>query len=139
VKHFGLSEAGVRSIRRAHAVLPVTAPQSEYSLWWREPEEQILPRVGGARDRLCPIQSAKAVDRTNPGTTKVERLKENLGAASVELTKDDVRKIDEASSRITVHGDRYNATFQAPSIAEGSTTREDFARPWSRMPLRPRK
>jgi aryl-alcohol dehydrogenase-like predicted oxidoreductase len=177
VKLFGLSEAGVRSIRRAHAVLPVTALQSEYSLWWREPEEQILPvleelgiglvpfsplgkgfltgkvdentqldakdfrntvprfspenrkanvaivdlvkRVA-AEKKATPAQIALAwlLAKTPwivpiPGTTKVERLTENLGAASVELTKDDVRRIDEASSRITVQGDRYNATFQA--------------------------
>jgi aryl-alcohol dehydrogenase-like predicted oxidoreductase len=177
VKHFGLSEAGVRSIRRAHAVLPVTALQSEYSLWWREPEEQILPVLSelgigfvpfsplgkgfltgkvdentqldakdfrntvprfspenrkanlaivdlikrvAAEKKATPAQIALAWLLARepwivpiPGTTKVDRLNENLGAASVELTKDDVREIDEASSRITVHGDRYNATFQA--------------------------
>jgi aryl-alcohol dehydrogenase-like predicted oxidoreductase len=177
VKHFGLSEAGVRSIRRAHAVLPVTALQSEYSLWWREPEEQILPVLSelgigfvpfsplgkgfltgkvdentqldakdfrktvprfspenrkanlaivdlvkrvAAEKKATPAQIAIAWLAAKkpwivpiPGTTKVERLEENLGAASVELTADDVREIDEASSRITVHGDRYNATFQA--------------------------
>ena len=59
VKHFGLSEAGVQTIRRAHAVQPVTALQSEYSLWWREPEEEILPTLRGARDRLRPVQPAR--------------------------------------------------------------------------------
>jgi aryl-alcohol dehydrogenase-like predicted oxidoreductase len=177
VKHFGLSEAGVRSIRRAHAVLPVTALQSEYSLWWREPEEQILPVLEELGIGLVPFSplgkgflTGKVDENTQldakdfrntvprfspenrkanlaivdlvkrvaaekkatpaqialawllakkpwivpiPGTTKVERLEENLGAASVELTKDDVRGIDEASSRITVQGARYNATFQA--------------------------
>jgi aryl-alcohol dehydrogenase-like predicted oxidoreductase len=177
VKHFGLSEAGVRSIRRAHAVLPVTALQSEYSVWWREPEEQILPvleelgigfvpfsplgkgfltgkidentpldakdfrntiprfspenrkanlamvdlvRRVAAEKKATPAQIALAWLLAKkpwivpiPGTTKVERLEENLGTASVELTKDDVRAIDEASSGITVQGDRYNATFQA--------------------------
>jgi aryl-alcohol dehydrogenase-like predicted oxidoreductase len=95
VKHFGLSEAGVRTIRRAHAVQPVTALQSEYSLWWREPESEILPWI-------VPI----------PGTTKLHRLEENLGAADVELTPDDLREIESAASVVTVHGARYSEALQ---------------------------
>jgi aryl-alcohol dehydrogenase-like predicted oxidoreductase len=177
VKHFGLSEAGVKNIRRAHAVVPVTALQSEYSLWWREPEEQILPALEelgigfvpfsplgkgfltgkldettqldakdfrntvprfspenrranlaivdlvkrvAAEKKATPAQIALAwllAKKSSivpiPGTSKVERLEENLGAATVELTKDDIRAIDEASSRITVQGARYNAAAQA--------------------------
>jgi aryl-alcohol dehydrogenase-like predicted oxidoreductase len=177
VKHFGLSEAGVKNIRRAHAVQPVTALQSEYSLWWREPEEQILPTLEelgigfvpfsplgkgfltGKFDETTPLDDKDfrntiprfspenrranlaivdlvkrvAADKKAtpaqvalawllakkswivpiPGTTKVERLEENLGAARVELTPDDVRRIEEASSQITVRGDRYNAAAQA--------------------------
>ena len=177
VKHFGLSEAGVKNIRRAHAVLPVTALQSEYSLWWREPEEQILPTLEelgigfvpfsplgkgfltGKLDestkfdasdfrstspRFAPenrkanlafvelvsrIASEKKVTPAQialawllarkpwivpiPGTTKVSRLEENLGAANVELTADDRRELDVASSGLTVHGGRYGASAQA--------------------------
>jgi aryl-alcohol dehydrogenase-like predicted oxidoreductase len=177
VKHFGLSEAGVTNIRRAHAVQPVTALQSEYSLWWREPEEEILPALeelgigfvpfsplgrGFLTGKLDENTKLDASDFRNtvprllpenrkanfaivelvkrlaakkkatparialawllarkpwivpiPGTTKLERLEENLGAVDVELTKDDLREIDEGFSRITVHGDRYNADGQA--------------------------
>ena len=177
VKHFGMSEAGVKNIRRAHAVLPVTALQSEYSLFWREPEEQILPvleelGIGfvpfsplgrgfltgtvdettalGASDfrsslprfspenrkanqaivdlvkriatekKATPAQVALAWLLAQkpwivpiPGTTKRSRLEENLGAAKVELTKDDLRTIEEASARIVLQGDRYNAAAQA--------------------------
>lgn len=177
VRHFGLSEAGVANIRRAHAVQPVAALQSEYSLWWREPEEHILPALEslgigfvpfsplgkgfltGAFDdqttldpgdfrntvprfsvenrkanvavvdlvkriatakRATPAQVALAWLLARkpwivpiPGTTKLHRLEENLGAVDVALTPDDLREIDEASSRITVHGDRYNAASQA--------------------------
>jgi aryl-alcohol dehydrogenase-like predicted oxidoreductase len=171
VKHFGLSEAGVRTIRRAHAVQPVTALQSEYSLWWREPEEQVLPtleelgigfvpfsplgrgfltgkmdenrtfdstdfRSGLPRftpearkaNRAVVDQLAAIAERKNatsaqialawllaqkpwivpiPGTTKLQRLDENLGAATLELTPEDLRVIDSAASKITVHGARY--------------------------------
>ena len=176
VKHFGLSEAGVRTIRRAHAVQPVTALQSEYSLWWREPEAEILPvleelgigfvpfsplgkgfltgkidetttfdasdfrntvprfapenrkanqsvvdLVGAiaARKGATPAQLALAWVLAQrpwivpiPGTTKLHRLEENLGAANVELIPDDLREIDTAASRITVHGHRYSAGSQ---------------------------
>jgi aryl-alcohol dehydrogenase-like predicted oxidoreductase len=177
VKHFGLSEAGVNNIRRAHAVVAVTALQSEYSLFWREPEEQILPALEqlgigfvpfsplgrgfltGKVDEtteLDPSDFRSTVPRFSPenrkanyaivdllkriatekkvtpaqialawllarkpwivpipGTTKVNRLEENLGAANVELTKDDLRTIEEASANIVLHGDRYSAAAQA--------------------------
>ena len=171
VKHFGLSEAGVQTIRRAHAVQPVTALQSEYSLWWRRPEEETLsaleelgigfvpfsplgrgfltgkidenttfdssdfrnkvprftPEARKANQTLVkllqsiadrkgatPAQIALAwllAQRTwivpIPGTTKLHRLEENIGAASVELTAEDLREIDDAASWIAVQGARY--------------------------------
>jgi len=171
VKHFGLSEAGVQTIRRAHAVQPVTALQSEYSLWWRNPEGEVLPTLEelgigfvpfsplgkgfltgkidenttfdrsdfrnivprftpearkanqvlvdllgkiGERKKATPAQIAlswllaqKPWIVPIPGTTKLERLDENLGAAVVELTSDDLREIDSAASKITVQGARY--------------------------------
>ncbi len=171
VKHFGLSEAGVQTIRRAHAVQPVAALQSEYSLWWREPEAEVLPTceelgIGfvpfsplgkgfltgtidentsfdkndfrnvvprfspEARktnqalvDRLGSIASARQATPAQialawlltrkpwivpiPGTTKPHRLKENLGAAAIELTADDLRQIEGALAQIKVQGDRY--------------------------------
>lgn len=174
VKHFGLSEAGVQTIKRAHAVQPVTALQSEYSLWWREPELEIMPTLeelgigfvpfsplgkgfltGKINDEttfdktdfrsivprfsqenkkanyafvemitaiaeqknVTPAQIALAWILTRkpwmvpiPGTTKLNRLKENLGALSVELTSDDLSKIDKASSTINIHGERYPET-----------------------------
>jgi aryl-alcohol dehydrogenase-like predicted oxidoreductase len=177
VKHFGMSEAGVKSIRRAHAVVPVTALQSEYSLFWREPEEQILPvleelGIGfvpfsplgrgyltgkidettqldatdfrttvprfspenrkanyaivdllkriGTEKRATPAQVALAWLLAQkpwivpiPGTTKVNRLEENVGAANVELTTGDLRTIEEAFASIVLHGERYNAAAQA--------------------------
>jgi len=177
VKRFGLSEAGVKTIRRAHAVMPVTALQSEYSLFWREPEDEILPALEelgigfvpfsplgrgfltgkvdesttfdpkdfrssvprfsaenrkanqavvdllkrvAAEKKATPAQIALAWILAKkpwivpiPGTTKLHRLEENLGAAKVELSKDDVREIDEASSRIVIKGERYNPTQQA--------------------------
>jgi aryl-alcohol dehydrogenase-like predicted oxidoreductase len=176
VKHFGLSEAGARTIRRAHAVQPVTALQSEYSLWWREPEKEILPALEelgigfvpfsplgkgfltgaisenttfdstdfrnivprftpearkanqGLIDLLGKIAAEKHVTPAQialawllaqkpwivpiPGTTKLHRLEENLGAAAVELTPDDLRNIESAVSKITVQGDRYPAHLQ---------------------------
>ena len=176
VKHFGLSEAGVQTIRRAHAVQPVTALQSEYSLWWREPEKEILPTLEelgigfvpfsplgkgfltgaitenttfdssdfrnivprftpearkanqalvellgqlAASKHVTPAQIAIAWLLAQkpwivpiPGTTKLHRLEENLGAASVELTPDDLRDIESAVSKITVQGDRYPAHLQ---------------------------
>jgi aryl-alcohol dehydrogenase-like predicted oxidoreductase len=176
VKHFGLSEAGADTIRRAHAVQPVAAVQSEYSMWWREPEEKVLPtleelgigfvpfsplgkgfltgainektsfdktdfrntvprftpearkanealvellRGMAAQKRATPAQIALAwlLSRKPwivpiPGTTKLHRLEENVGAASVELTREDLRSIDEALSRITVHGARYSPERQ---------------------------
>ena len=176
VRHFGLSEAGVKNIRRAHAVQPVTALQSEYSLWWREPEEQILPvleelGIGfvpfsplgkgfltgkidettqfdatdfrntvprlspenrkanqgivdlvaavAARKRATPAQIALAWVLARkpwivpiPGTTRLSRLDENLSAVDVELTPDDLRELDEATSRIEIHGARYSEVSQ---------------------------
>jgi aryl-alcohol dehydrogenase-like predicted oxidoreductase len=177
VRHFGLSEAGVQTIRRAHAVQPVTALQSEYSLWWREPEAEVLPTLEelgigfvpfsplgkgfltgaisenttfdqsdfrnivprftpearkanqalvdllgeiAARKQVTPAQIAIAWLLAQkpwivpiPGTTKLHRLEENLGAAAVELTADDLRDIGGALSRITVTGDRYPPHLQA--------------------------
>jgi aryl-alcohol dehydrogenase-like predicted oxidoreductase len=177
VRHFGLSEAGVQTIRRAHAVQKVTALQSEYSLWWREPEDAILPRLEelgigfvpfsplgkgfltgtidsnttfrgndmrnmvprftpGARlanqglvDVLVRIAAGKQATPAQialgwllaqkpwivpiPGTTKLHRLEENVGAADVALTPDDLREIDDALSNITVQGERYPAFLQA--------------------------
>jgi aryl-alcohol dehydrogenase-like predicted oxidoreductase len=171
VKHFGLSEPGVQTIRRAHAVQPVTAVQSEYSLWWRRPEEEVLPtleelgigfvpfsplgkgfltgaiaegttfdssdfrnivprftpearranqalvdllRELAARKQATPAQIAIAWLLAQkpwivpiPGTTKLHRLEENIGAAGVDLTPDDVREIESAVSKVAVHGDRY--------------------------------
>lgn len=176
VKHFGLSEAGVQTIRRAHAVQPVTALQSEYSLWWREPEQEILPTLEelgigfvpfsplgkgfltGAIDEntkfdgkdfrnvvprftsearkanqsvievLGAIASQKEATLAQvaiawllarkpwivpiPGTTKLHRLTENLGAAGVDLTADDIGKIESALAKVTVQGNRYPAHLQ---------------------------
>jgi aryl-alcohol dehydrogenase-like predicted oxidoreductase len=176
VKHFGLSEAGVQTIRRAHAVQPVTALQSEYSLWWREPERDVLPaleelgigfvpfsplgkgfltgkiddkttfdstdfrnvvprftpenraanlafvewlKAFAQRKKATPAQIALAWLLTQkpwivpiPGTTKRHRLEENLGAAAIELTADDLREIDHAASQIEVHGARYPEHLQ---------------------------
>ncbi|EYS84937.1 aldehyde oxidase [Cupriavidus sp. SK-4] len=177
VRHFGPSEAGAESIRRALAVQPVTALQSEYSLWWREPEREILPTLEalgigfvpfsplgkgfltGAIDqnttfakddfrnivprftpearqanqalidalgviatarRATPAQVALAWLLAQkpwivpiPGTTKLHRLDENLGAASVELSGDELRQIHSALDQVKVHGDRYPAALQA--------------------------
>jgi aryl-alcohol dehydrogenase-like predicted oxidoreductase len=171
VKHFGLSEAGVQTIRRAHAVQPVTALQSEYSLWWRNPEAEVLPTLEelgigfvpfsplgkgfltgkidenttfdstdfrnvvprftpearkanqalvdllsrvAERKKATPAQIALAWLLIQkpwivpiPGTTKLHRLEENIGAVAVELTPDDLREIDSAASKITVQGARY--------------------------------
>jgi aryl-alcohol dehydrogenase-like predicted oxidoreductase len=171
VRHFGLSEAGVQTIRRAHAVQPVTAVQSEYSLWWRRPEEELLPTLEelgigfvpfsplgrgfltgtidehttfdssdfrnivprftpearhanqalvdllrriGEEQHATPAQIALAWLLAQrpwivpiPGTTKLHRLEENLGAADVELSTDDLREIDDAASKITIQGARY--------------------------------
>ena len=176
VRHFGLSEAGVKTIRRAHAVQPVTALQSEYSLWWREPEAEILPALeelgigfvpfsplgrgflAGAIDQntkfdpddfrnlvprfstearktnkalvdvLGEIAAAKGLTKAQialgwllaqkswivpiPGTTKLHRLEENLGAARLELTPDDLHEIEAAADRITVQGARYTERLQ---------------------------
>jgi aryl-alcohol dehydrogenase-like predicted oxidoreductase len=171
VKHFGLSEAGVKTIRRAHAVQPVTALQSEYSLWTRTPEKEVIPTLEelgigfvpysplgkgfltgkmdaqttfdssdfrstlprftpealkanqtlidllgkiGQRKKATPAQIALAWLLARkpwivpiPGTTKLHRLDENIGAVAVELTPDDLREIDSAASKITVQGARY--------------------------------
>ena len=171
VRHFGMSEAGVQTVRRAHVVQPVTALQCEYSLWWREPEAELLPALAElgigfvpysplgrgvltgkidehtqfARDDfrnqlprftpearkanqsfvdvLAALAARKQVTQAQlalawllaqkpwivpiPGTTKLPRLTENLGAASVELTPDDLREIDAVASGIELHGARY--------------------------------
>ncbi len=171
VKHFGLSEPGVQTIRRAHRIQAVTAVQSEYSLWWRRPEEEVLPALEelgigfvpfsplgkgfltgkidentkfdstdfrnivprftpearkanqalvdllskvAERKKATPAQLALAWLLARkpwivpiPGTTKLHRLEENLGAASVELTPDDLRDIDSASSKMKMEGARY--------------------------------
>ena len=176
VKHFGLSEAGVQTIRRAHTVQPVTALQSEYSLWWREPEAEVIPTLEelgigfvpfsplgkgfltgkisedtkfdksdfrnivprftpearkanqalvdllgkiAERKKATPAQIALAWLLAQkpwivpiPGTTKLARLEENIGAASVNLTSDDLREIENAASQITVQGARYPEDLQ---------------------------
>jgi aryl-alcohol dehydrogenase-like predicted oxidoreductase len=176
VLHFGLSEAGAETIRRAHAVQPVTALQSEYSLWWREPEGEVLPTLeelgigfvpfsplgkgfltgaiddttqfgaddfrsivprfdADARkanlalvDALRRIASAKGASPAQialawilaqkpwmspiPGTTKQTRLEENVAAAAVQLSSDDLANIERTLSAITIHGDRYPARLQ---------------------------
>jgi aryl-alcohol dehydrogenase-like predicted oxidoreductase len=176
VKHFGLSEAGAQTIRRAHAVHPVTALQSEYSIWWREPEAEVIPTLEelgigfvpfgplgkgfltGKIDESTTFDSAdfrnvvprfspearkanqaivdlivKVAERKKatpaqialawvlaqkpwiapiPGTTKLHRLKENIGAVDVELTPDDLREIDNGASQIIVQGARYPENMQ---------------------------
>jgi aryl-alcohol dehydrogenase-like predicted oxidoreductase len=176
VKHFGLSEAGVQTIRRAHAVQPVTALQSEYSLWWREPEAEVLPTLEELGIGFVPfsplgkgfltgkITEETKFDKTDfrnivprftpenrranqavvdllskvaeqkkatpaqialawilaqkpwmvpiPGTTKLHRVEENIGAAAVELTPGDLRQIDSATSKIPVQGARYPENMQ---------------------------
>jgi aryl-alcohol dehydrogenase-like predicted oxidoreductase len=176
VKHFGLSEAGAKNIRRAHAVQPVAALQSEYSLFWREPEQSVLPTLEelgigfvpfsplgkgfltgkidastqfasndfrasvprfseenrranqalvdiiakfAEKKRATPAQVALAWLLAKkpwivpiPGTTKLPRLEENLGAAKIELTADEVRALEEASSAVKISGERYPATHQ---------------------------
>jgi aryl-alcohol dehydrogenase-like predicted oxidoreductase len=176
VKHFGLSEPGAQTIRRAHAVQPLTAIQNEYSLWWRRPEEEVLPTLQElgigfvpfsplgrgfltgkmdenttfdssdfrsmlprftleARkanqamvDLLGKIAQGKKATSAQialawllaqkpwivpiPGTTKLKRLEENIGAAEIELTSDDLRDIESAASKINVQGDRYPERFE---------------------------
>jgi len=176
VKHFGLSEAGVKTIRRAHAVQPVTALQSEYSLWWREPEAEVIPTLEelgigfvpfsplgkgfltgkisedtqfdkndfrnivprfspenrkanqalvdqlarfAEQKKATPAQIALAWLLAQkpwivpiPGTTKLHRLEENIGAAAIELTPDDLRQIDQAALKISVQGARYPEELQ---------------------------
>jgi aryl-alcohol dehydrogenase-like predicted oxidoreductase len=176
VKHFGLSEAGVKTIRRAHAVQPVTALQSEYSLWWREPEAEVMPTLEELGIGFVPfsplgkgfltgqIKEDTQFDRSDfrnivprfsaenrkanqvmvdllgrfaqqkkatpaqialawllaqkpwivpiPGTTKMHRLEENNGAAAIELSTEDLREINDAASKITLHGARYPEALQ---------------------------
>jgi aryl-alcohol dehydrogenase-like predicted oxidoreductase len=176
VKHFGLSEAGVQTIRRAHAVQPVTAVQSEYSLWWRNPEAELLPTLAelgigfvpfsplgkgfltgkidentkfdssdfrnlvprftpaarkanltlvdllrqiAERKKGTPAQIALAWLLARkpwivpiPGTTKLNRLEENIGAAAIELTSDDLAEIDSAALKITIEGARYTEELE---------------------------
>lgn len=177
VKHFGMSEAGAQSIRRAHAVQPVAALQSEYSLWWREPEQEILPLLDELGIGFVPfsplgkgfltgaIDATTSFDKTDfrnvvprfseenrranqalvdvlkqiatdlnatpaqialawllaqkpwiapiPGTTKMHRMEENVGAAAIELTAENLRDIETAFANIAVQGDRYPAHLQA--------------------------
>jgi aryl-alcohol dehydrogenase-like predicted oxidoreductase len=176
VTHFGLSEAGVQTIRRAHAVQPVAALQSEYSLWWREPEAEVIPTLDELGIGFVPfsplgkgfltgaIKEDTQFDKTDfrnivprftaenrkanqavvdligkfaqqkkatpaqialawllaqkpwivpiPGTTKLHRLEENIGAAAVELTPEDLRQLDVATSKIAVQGARYPEELQ---------------------------
>lgn len=176
VRHFGMSEAGVKNIRRAHAEQPVTALQSEYSLWWREPENEILPTLEelgigfvpfsplgrgfltGKIDENTTFESTdfrssvprfsvenrkanksvvdllSAIAKTKeatpaqvalawllaqkpwivpiPGTTKLHRLEENIGAANLILSAEELKNIDEAASRIKIEGDRYSEATQ---------------------------
>src|SRR6266852_5463755 len=176
VKHFGLSEAGVKTIRRAHAVQPVTALQSEYSLWWREPEAEVIPTLEelgigfvpfsplgkgfltgkisedtkfdksdfrnivprftpenrktnqalvdllgrfAQQKKATPAQIALAWLLAQkpwivpiPGTTKLKRLEENIGAANVELSPDELRELETAASKIAVQGARYTEELQ---------------------------
>jgi aryl-alcohol dehydrogenase-like predicted oxidoreductase len=176
VRHFGMSEAGVQTIRRAHAVQPVTALQSEYSLWWRRPEEDVIPALQelgigfvpfsplgrgfltgtidekttfdshdfrnivprftpearkanqtlvellkrlAERKKTTPAQLALAWLLAQkpwivpiPGTTKPARLAENIGAAAVALTSEDLREIDRAASEITIQGARYPESLE---------------------------
>ena len=176
VKHFGLSEAGVKTIRRAHAVQPVTALQSEYSLWWRSPEAEIMPTLEELGIGFVPFSplgkgflTGKIDDNTTfhssdfrnivprftpearranqavvdlltsiagqkkstpaqialawllaqkpwivpiPGTTKLHRLKENMGAAAIELTPGDLRQINSAAANITLEGARYPESLE---------------------------
>ena len=121
VKYFGLSEAGAQTIRRAHAIQPVTAVQSEYSLWWKRPEEEVIPTLEELGIGLVPFSplgkgfltalawllAQKPWIIPIPGTTKLERLEENIGAVAVQLTPDDLRELDAATAKITVHGARY--------------------------------
>ena len=176
VNHFGLSEAGMHTVRRAHAIQPVTAIQNEYSLWWRRPEEAVLPTCEELGIGLVPfsplgrgfltgkIDESTSFDKSDfrstaprftaearkanqslvdllrevaerkkatpaqialawllarrpwivpiPGTTKLHRLEENIGAAAVELTTEDLREINQAASQITVQGARYTEELE---------------------------
>jgi len=176
VKHFGLSEAGVRTIRRAHAIQPVTALQSEYSLWWREPEAEVIPTLEELGIGFVPFSplgrgflTGKISEETKfeksdirnvvprftaenrkanqalvdmlgrfaqqkkatpaqialawllaqkpwivpiPGTTKLHRLEENIGAVNVELSPDDLRELDTVASKMPVQGARYPEELQ---------------------------
>jgi aryl-alcohol dehydrogenase-like predicted oxidoreductase len=177
VKHRGLSEAGVQTIRRAHAVHPVTAVESEYSLWWRRPEDELLPALEELGIGFVPFsplgkgyltgkinQTTSFADKdlrnvlprftpgaveTNqalvrlltgiaegkhatpaqialawllaqkpwivpiPGTTKPERLRENVAAAGIDLSPDELQQINNAASQITIHGERYPQELEA--------------------------
>jgi len=176
VRHWGLSEAGVEVIRRAHSVQPVTALQNEYSLWWREPEQQILPALEelgigfvpfsplgkgfltgkidesttfapndfrntvprfseenrkanqALVDRIAAFAKSKGATPAQialawvlaqkdwivpiPGTTKLHRLEENLGAVDVELTQEDLRQLDQLTSQVQIQGNRYSEAAQ---------------------------
>jgi aryl-alcohol dehydrogenase-like predicted oxidoreductase len=119
VKHFGLCEPGAQTIRRAHAVQPVTAVQSEYSLWWRGSETEILPTLEELGIGFVPFSPLgwllvqKPWIVPIPGTTKLLRLEENLGGAAVELTSEDLTAIHAAISVIEVQGARSSAHYQS--------------------------
>jgi aryl-alcohol dehydrogenase-like predicted oxidoreductase len=109
VKHFGLSEAGAQTIRHAHAVQPVTAVQSEYSLWWRRPEAEVLPileELGIGFVPYSPLGKGFLTGKINENTD------ENIGAAVAELTSDDLREIESVASKITVQGARYPVNLE---------------------------
>ncbi len=200
VHHFGMSEAGVGTIRRAHAVQPVTALQSEYSLFWREPEEEILPALEGlgigfvpfsplgrgfltgqvtaatssarvtsalpcrassvrpSQANLALVDLVTVAERKSatvgqvalawllaqkpwivpiPGTRRLERLEENLGAADLDLTADDLAELDAASASVQVQGDRYPEAMQTddrPLILTGSSGAQPVGPP-NRVPV----
>jgi aryl-alcohol dehydrogenase-like predicted oxidoreductase len=104
VRHFGLSEAGASTIRRAHAVQAVTAVQSEYSLWWRQPESEVLP--------VCAELGIGFVPYSPLGRGFLTGAMENLGSAAVELTSRDLAEIDSVASAVSIVGDRYPAELE---------------------------
>lgn len=106
VKHWGLSEASARTIRRAHAVLPVTAVQSEYAMWWREPETRIFPTLEEVQFALAWVMAQRPWIVPIPGTTQYPHLIENSGAPQVRLTDSELREIDAALAKIPLQGGR---------------------------------
>jgi aryl-alcohol dehydrogenase-like predicted oxidoreductase len=116
VAHFGLSEAGAQTIRRAHAVQPVAAVQSEYSLWWREPETKLFPtleELGIGFVPFSPLGKGFLTGKIDESTTtKLERLEENIAASDIELTPEDLGEIERGVARITPHGARYSESSE---------------------------